>query len=132
MATRWASRSTSSAWVQVDHFATCNRCGATDLAWQQSKHGKWYLVVARQRGGIIEANRRGFHECHASYTPPFNDDVPRSRVSVSAEELRWMQEIVAAGYRALASKHHPDRGGKTADMQTLNAAVEKLRTGVSA
>jgi len=115
MATRWASRSTSSAWVQVDHFATCNRC-----------------VVARQRGGIIEANRRGFHECHASYTPPFNDDVPRSRVSVSAEELRWMQEIVAAGYRALASKHHPDRGGKTADMQTLNAAVEKLRTGVSA
>jgi hypothetical protein len=130
--TRWASRSTSSGWVQVDHFATCNRCGAKDLVWQQSKRGKWYLVVARRRGTIIEAGRRAFHECHASYTPPFDDEVPRSRVSVSGDELRWMQEIIAAGYRTLASKHHPDHGGKTGDMQTLNAAVEKLRAGVSA
>ena len=38
----------------------------------------------------------------------------------------FMIEIVKAGYKKLASKYHPDRGGKVEDMQKLNEAKEKL------
>jgi hypothetical protein len=47
----------------------------------------------------------------------------------------WVNKIVAAssggdvriGYRALARQHHPDRGGKTANMQALSEAYSWLR-----
>lgn len=37
------------------------------------------------------------------------------------------QEIVKAGYRHLASKRHPDKGGDMRTMQDLNAATAWLR-----
>jgi hypothetical protein len=36
-------------------------------------------------------------------------------------------EIVAAGYRALAKERHPDAGGTQEDMAKLNEAAELLR-----
>lgn len=54
-----------------------------------------------------------------------------SRREYAAEaDLTWEQKIVQAGFRALATKHHPDRGGSKADMQKVNAAYESLRTKV--
>jgi len=38
----------------------------------------------------------------------------------------FMIEIIKAGYKKLASKYHPDRGGKVEDMQKLNEAKEEL------
>jgi hypothetical protein len=38
------------------------------------------------------------------------------------------EELVSAGYRALARLHHPDQGGQTKTMQTVNHAVEWLRS----
>lgn len=35
--------------------------------------------------------------------------------------------VVTAAYRALAQLHHPDKGGDTAAMQAINAAVEVIR-----
>ncbi len=35
-------------------------------------------------------------------------------------------EVVKAAYRALAMKHHPDKGGDTATMQTINDAYRRL------
>ncbi len=41
-----------------------------------------------------------------------------------------MQQIITVVYRQLATKHHPDYGGRTSDMQDLNAAIEGSRTRV--
>lgn len=41
--------------------------------------------------------------------------------------LSVTQQIVEAGFKALAMKCHPDTGGKHEDMVKLNASVEKLR-----
>lgn len=37
------------------------------------------------------------------------------------------QQIINAGYRAMAAKAHPDVGGSAADMQVLNAAKDHLK-----
>lgn len=55
-------------WVSVSSTATCKRCGRANLAWQQGKSGKWYLVVTRRtKDGSLEADRRGFHKCESSF-----------------------------------------------------------------
>ena len=36
-------------------------------------------------------------------------------------------ELVTAAHKCLAKLHHPDRGGSTATMQALNAAVDAIR-----
>ncbi len=36
-------------------------------------------------------------------------------------------EVVRASYKALAMKHHPDKGGDTEAMQKINEAYERLR-----
>jgi hypothetical protein len=41
--------------------------------------------------------------------------------------LTVAQQIIEAGYRALAMKLHPDAGGNHDDMVELNATAEKLR-----
>ncbi len=41
-------------------------------------------------------------------------------------------EIVKAQHRKLARKHHPDLGGRTEDMQKINAAVEQLERDLAA
>ena len=38
-----------------------------------------------------------------------------------------IEELVGAGLRALARKHHPDVGGDTKKMQEINSAAEWLR-----
>ena len=116
--------------VEVDRFATCRRCGGRNVAWQQSRSGRWYLCEARRIGGIVFANRRDFHVWSREYREPVNDDV--RRINPTGQELRWMREIVTAGYRLLAGKHHPDHGGTHTEMQELNAAIEKLRAGLRA
>jgi hypothetical protein len=56
-------------WVPVSQAVTCKRCGRANLAWQQSRSGKWYLCVTRRmRDGKLEAARRQFHHCQPAYT----------------------------------------------------------------
>ena len=38
-----------------------------------------------------------------------------------------MEELMTAGLRTLTLKHHPDVGGDTAKMQSINAAAARLR-----
>jgi hypothetical protein len=47
--------------------------------------------------------------------------------TITPEVQVMAQEIVTAGYRALAKLHHPDHGGETQTMQLVNAAAEWLR-----
>jgi hypothetical protein len=58
---------------------------------------------------------------------------PRSAVSpwrTPCPDPTLASDIVAAGLRTLAKKHHPDTGGDTTTMQRLNAAAEWLRRTV--
>jgi len=67
--------------------------------------------------------------------PPPPPPLPESPFGPPGRLKLWVDKIVAAsnggdikaGYRALARKHHPDRGGKTADMQALTEAYAWLR-----
>src|SRR5262245_58291439 len=52
----------------------------------------------------------------AAWTPPRH----------GAPELSSVEELVRAGRRALASKHHPDRGGTLTAMQRVNACADWL------
>jgi len=58
----------------------------------------------------------------------------RQKLAIFEAELQrrkggetWEERVIAAGLRALAKEHHPDRGGTTATMQAINAAAEALR-----
>lgn len=42
---------------------TCKRCGDPQVAWVQSKKGKWYLVMASRVGGEEMASPFAFHKC---------------------------------------------------------------------
>jgi hypothetical protein len=44
-----------------------------------------------------------------------------------AELQKWADAVFTAGLRVLADRHHPDHGGKAAEMRTINEAVEWLR-----
>jgi DnaJ-class molecular chaperone len=46
---------------------------------------------------------------------------------VAEAELSMAQQIIKAGYHALAQKYHPDRGGDANQMRELNAAHEGLK-----
>jgi hypothetical protein len=50
---------------------------------------------------------------------------PRPHVRSSAPSLD--AQIIATGYKVLAARLHPDRGGSEERMKELNAAVERLR-----
>jgi hypothetical protein len=43
-----------------------------------------------------------------------------------ATENRWQEKIISAGYRRLAVRLHPDKGGNAEDMAALNAARDRL------
>jgi hypothetical protein len=47
------------------------------------------------------------------------------------QAMKWFQNIntldeLRTAYRKLAVRHHPDKGGSTADMQEINAEYEIL------
>jgi len=50
--------------------------------------------------------------------------------------MTWEKQIILAGYKALAVKHHPDKGGKDEDFKNLTVArdhlLECLRAGEGA
>jgi hypothetical protein len=54
------------------------------------------------------------------------DELAR-RELVAEAELSMAQQIIKAGYHALAQKYHPDRGGDANQMRELNAAHEGLK-----
>ena len=66
-------------WEPVTKTVTCNRCGAEELAWLKSRHGKPYLVQARRLpDGRLGADRREFHECPG---PQKASDVDRTMIT---------------------------------------------------
>jgi hypothetical protein len=54
------------------------------------------------------------------------DETPASGYTLPAEVRAMAKEIVTTGYRQLALKMHPDKGGRHAEMVRLNRAKEWL------
>ncbi len=44
-----------------------------------------------------------------------------------ADKQTWERKIIEAGYREMAKRHHPDKGGEPEEMAALNQAVKNLR-----
>jgi hypothetical protein len=51
-------------------------------------------------------------------------------VSVKPADTDLLCELIDAGYRALAKKHHPDTGGEAEAMRRLNRLAEELRNQI--
>jgi hypothetical protein len=43
---------------------------------------------------------------------------------------RLQNEMIEAGYRRIAVKYHPDKGGDTVKMQALNAEMARARAAL--
>jgi hypothetical protein len=81
----------------------------------------------------------GFHP-KQTHTGPSAEDFQRARnyaveeardrIQEREEQAKAGLEIIKAGYRAMAAKHHPDRGGSQEAMTRLNKARERLRANV--
>ena len=48
------------------------------------------------------------------------------RENAEQASMSWMERLIKTGYRELVKRHHPDAGGTTEDMQSLNASYEAL------
>jgi hypothetical protein len=66
--------------------------------------------------------RRRHQEEQPPPPPPAGDGI---RVAPAEREL--FVELVSAGYRSLAQRHHPDHGGDAEKMKQLNSLAETLR-----
>jgi hypothetical protein len=55
------------------------------------------------------------------------EDELHRRDLLEEAELPMAEQIIRAGYHALAQKHHPDKGGDEAKMRELNASHEGLK-----
>lgn len=96
-----------------DDFATNLRC--------------CYLIIRDMRlaeaRGMDEAMREAYTALPAPKTERDPWEVLGLRPGVSAGQIE-------AAYRALAKEHHPDSGGSTEAMATLNAAYERVKAEV--
>jgi len=54
------------------------------------------------------------------------------RARLQEDQMPMIEKLVSAGYKSLAQRFHPDKGGATADFQALQAAYEQLRAALRA
>jgi hypothetical protein len=85
---------------------------------------------------VIAALRREFEKeaetwrrDQAEHERREDQDDPEEPTSKREREpmVEMAEQIISAGLKALAKKHHPDAGGSEAEMQRLNAAAARLR-----
>ncbi len=72
--------------------------------------------------GMFNGFFAGFFGFRPEPEPPFNPNPPQLRLS------KLERELLKEGYRALAIKYHPDKGGDPEKMKELNAL--KVRLGI--
>jgi hypothetical protein len=76
-----------------------------------------------QRGG-----QRQQSSSRGSYREPWsNASAPASDHATLYVTIDAPPEVVRAAYKALAIKHHPDKGGDSQTMQRVNGAFDRLK-----
>ena len=93
------------------------------FGWMDSEESNW----------MSHSRTRLFDELDAEYLRRTTGERPSKaatkRFDLPAEGRRLLPEFIKEGYRAMALKHHPDKGGSNAAMIALKAlkdALEKL------
>ena len=94
------------------------------LGWMDSEDSDW----------MSHSRTRLFDELDNEYLRRKTGQRPTTkaaakRFDVSPESRRLLPEFIKEGYRAMALKHHPDKGGSDAAMialKELKDALEKL------
>lgn len=61
------------------------------------------------------------------YERRHTQQVGSSGESMLSDVKLMAEELLTAGYRKLAQRHHPDHGGETRAMILVNLAMEELR-----
>lgn len=79
-----------------------------------------------ERRSREEAYRRFFGGGYSGYQE--QQDVGVSHSNFSQEELEIVRGIISAGYKKMAIKLHPDRGGDEKQMKLLNNIKDKLES----
>lgn len=79
-----------------------------------------------ERRSREEAYRRFFRGGYSGYQDQQN--VGESHSNFSQEELELVRGIISAGYKKMAIKLHPDRGGDEKQMKLLNNIKDKLES----
>ena len=79
-----------------------------------------------ERRSREEAYRRFFGGGYSGYQDQQN--VGESHSNFSQEELELVRGIISAGYKKMAIKLHPDRGGDEKQMKLLNNVKDKLES----
>jgi hypothetical protein len=92
---------------------TCKKCGRNDLAWKQSKAGKWYLTynegveISGETGRHIKTIHPA-HEClvrDGELTEKRADLILRGTITTTDEELAEAQAMENAAIDAFEAKH---------------------------
>jgi hypothetical protein len=100
------------------------------------RQAREYIALAEheaaQTGSALPfSSLADFKRSTGRYTKPHTAAAQPSVAAANAKEaealLKLEQEIIATGYRALAAKMHPDKGGSAEAMARLNKARDRLR-----
>jgi hypothetical protein len=115
-----------------------------DISGWHRQYGVCYIAGRRppsleetKRKAAAHAQERMAHQAYAPIGLPFREPTEAVETlgeqsvkrdpEVSQQCRGRATEIVTVGLRALAKKYHPDRGGTSAEMREVLAAVEWLR-----
>lgn len=95
------------------------------LAWLATEADIWNDALAAAIDDELERRRAGRSYGGGQYSPP--------RGTPADDCVETAREIVRAGRRSLALKHHPDAGGAGDEMKKINAAADWMlqQLGVS-
>lgn len=78
--------------------------------------------------GLDDLREPLYSAAHAELDRREDDDTPIFTTTRSCPAPDLAEELVGAGLRSLARRHHPDAGGTDDDMQQINAVTEWLRS----
>jgi DnaJ-class molecular chaperone len=101
---------------------------ANDRAWRLSQqHTKDERTILDLTYKLRLAESLG-----GSGTMPFRGGRPMNGSKGSAYDVLHLKpdappEVVAAAYKALAFKHHPDRGGDEEEMKRINDSHDRIK-----
>lgn len=106
----------------------CRRWNGDTKLWHvDSIFANQAIDIVRQYYDHVEVNQ--YH--HQSSPPPPNFTTSTDPFRVLFLIPTAPGPVITAAYRALARMHHPDNGGETKTMQTINAAYDKLKDNAS-
>ena len=97
-----------------------------------SDYLRWLHDATDLKGRLREAVADEYNHRFRTHSAPPRKAIEATTLSIDRAHVSMVREIVEAGYKATARRHHPDAGGEHGMMQLLNAAAASLRSQLTA